>query len=163
MFAANKSSIESSRRAFPSINPVIGAFRPNREVLKSIKNQNIISGSKIYKKPEVYENNQFKTHSPLDKKEAFNCTYPESQVYTISKVQAIRNYKVLAYTTDDNGNKELYDIDSKTKIHRGQKNFRLNKNLLLYETKQGALLEQNNTTLPRVLASFGKNFVIFPQ
>ena len=163
MFAVNKSSIESSNRTLPSTNPVIGAFRPNREVLKSIRNQNIISGSKKSKKIEVNETNQLKTHSPLDKKEAFNSTYPESQVYNISKVQAIRNYKVLAYTTDNNGNKELYDIDSKTKIHKGQNNFRLNKNLLLYETKQGALLEQTNTNLPRVLVSFGKNFVLFPQ
>ena len=62
---------------------------------------------------------------------------------------------MLAYTVDINGNKRIFEMKTGQEIKKGTaKGPGINHNLLTYDEKEGALNEQYNNHLPRVLVVF---------
>lgn len=84
-----------------------------------------------------------------------NSKFAEFLIIFLCRWQARRTFKVLGYHLDVTGVKLLYDIRTGEKIKSGcLRKARVNKNIVTFDTKEAAIMEQINNTLPRVLATF---------
>jgi hypothetical protein len=161
MFAGVPKELQKAQRLPCGPENLLGRFQGTKELRKQLKHQNSTPLFQVKKDAPSSSSSSLRSTKSVDQKarsqsgSAF--TYP-TEVH-LDKWEARRTFKVVGFTTDISGVKNLFDISTGESIKSGcMSKPRITKNVVTFDSKEAALMEQINNKLPRVLAAFGVYF-----